>query len=891
MKRVKVRLLVLTAALCLSAVLYAVPVKPGMWQYVRLADGRRVLVEPRGDEREILYFDREGNVYVEAGKDVFRQTTLEEVQADTTRAAYVEAQIEQALQAKGAQKARRKAGYKDTSYFQGSKKGIVILAEFTDVKFHDYYQESKYGVSSVNGLYKRIVNEVGFNVEPFVGSVRDYFRDQSIDRNGNYQFDIDFDVVGPVALSQKRDYYGAPILRKDGTTFYRDSHVGYMIYEAVQLADKQGVDFSKYDWDGDGEVDEVFVIWAGQGEADQGGANTPYAVKSTLSARYTTDAKYASNANYYGYTTNGNAYTTPTYGALTLDGVKIDVFACSPEQATDKTWDYDEFGMRQSTSTVTGTRIFGIGTLCHEFSHCLGYHDLYDSSNTRNSGMGAWDIMSYGSYNGDGYCPAGYTAYERWAVGWLDPIVLDEPTVVEGLTALGDGGEAYVVYCRGNDKTGEFYTLENRQQTGWDTYLPWSGLLISHIDYNQTIWDNNSIKINPLTADSNNDHARISMFRAGTDVAGLLHWDAYPYEPDYFLPQKYADNATLAGKTGSEIASYLNEYYSSKGTTLNLGTQLNNELSATSTPAAVYYNSTAQTGNTAKPFADHEIHHITRNADGTVNFIYRYPEAASLALHEGAQAGDIYSTGLYDEVTIDRTLSAGKWSTMWLPFDLNQTEVRQYFGTDAMVAQFAGVTTTSKSTTVNFRTNTADDGSARTTSTQAGVPFLVKVSHDTKVGPFSYKKVTRESTDEASVTIDGWTFAGTKTSGLLPEGAYFISGNKFYRSVGKSTSKAYRAYFVATEADSTEGVASGFSPTFLQDSDPEHVIFYDDVYGDMGVDLDDVETSIDGVTSKNQSEAVDRIYNIQGQQVGTTATSRSLPKGIYIRNGRKVIIK
>lgn len=79
--------------------------------------------------------------------------------------------------------------------------------------------------------------------------------------------------------------------------------------------------------------------------------------------------------------------------SLTLDGVKINSYACSAE--------------------LSNTGIDGIGTICHEFSHCLGYPDLYDTDYTGNFGMSSFDLMDYGGYNGDGFCPAGYTAYEN----------------------------------------------------------------------------------------------------------------------------------------------------------------------------------------------------------------------------------------------------------------------------------------------------------------------------------------------------------------------------------------------------------------------------------------------------------------------------------------------
>ena len=87
--------------------------------------------------------------------------------------------------------------------------------------------------------------------------------------------------------------------------------------------------------------------------------------------------------------------------------------------------------------------------------------------------MSYWDLMDSGSYNGDGYCPAGYTSYERWVAGWLEPIVLTDSMTVEGMQALQDGGNAYIMYNDGHPD--EYFLLENRQHIGWDQGIPGHG--------------------------------------------------------------------------------------------------------------------------------------------------------------------------------------------------------------------------------------------------------------------------------------------------------------------------------------------------------------------------------------------------------------------------------
>jgi M6 family metalloprotease-like protein len=227
-----------------------------------------------------------------------------------------------------------------------------------------------------------------------------------------------------------------------------------MVIEALELADDD-VNYADYDWNGNGEVDQVYVVYCGKGEANGGAKSTIWPHEWELSS-----------AAYYG---DGS-------GAQTLDGVRIDTYACGAELN----------GM--------GT-IDGIGTMCHEFSHCLGYPDFYDTDYSGGPGMYCWDLMDMGSYNGDGFLPAGYTGYERWVAGWRQPVELKKTTSVSNLKALPDGGESYIIY---NDAhPDEFFMLENRQQVGWDSGLPCGGMLIVHCDYDATVWANNQPNDDP----------------------------------------------------------------------------------------------------------------------------------------------------------------------------------------------------------------------------------------------------------------------------------------------------------------------------------------------------------------------------------------------------------
>ena len=342
--------------------------------------------------------------------------------------------------------------------YQGKKRGLVILVNFSNLSMvtencHDeFYQQ---------------FNQIGYNHNNHIGSVHDYFYDQSYGT-----FDLSFDVVGPVTVSRQYSYYGANSAKKSNS----DLHVGQMISEACNLADGE-VNYSDYDWDGDGEVDQVYVIYAGYGEASGAPANTIWPHEFSLT---------------------GCAYNGDGDGPLTLDGVKIDTYACSCELAG-----------------YSGKTMMGIGTACHEFSHCLGLPDFYDVKYNGGFGMESWDIMDSGGYNGpdrNGEVPCGYTAYERWFAGWLNFAELNEMERIKDMPDLGTTPTSYIIYNNSNHD--EYFTLENRQNTRWFEYVNTSrnchGLLITHVDYSARAWLTNSVN-------TNSEHQRMSIVPADND--------------------------------------------------------------------------------------------------------------------------------------------------------------------------------------------------------------------------------------------------------------------------------------------------------------------------------------------------------------------------------------
>lgn len=429
------RLVFTFVALIVTLVINAVPAKRTTFIATQ-SDGTKLTLMLVGDEYHHYFLNMEtqekmlrkadGDYYVvsnEALQELSKKGAARRVQANAARRARL--------------KAPAKIG-STSGAMTGSKKGLVILVNFQDKKLANTHTQT---------VFNNQFNQVGYSENNHIGSVHDYFYDQSYK-----QFDLTFDVVGPVTVSKNMNYYGAN--DSEGS----DTHPAEMIIEACKLADAQGVNFKDYDWDGDGYVDQVYVIYAGYGEAYGASDDTIWPHEWTLSS-----------AQYYGDGT----------GRLNLDGKYIDTYACSCE-----------------LSGTRGTTLNGIGTACHEFSHCLGFPDFYDTSYAGGFGMNSWDLMDGGSYNGpDGYgeVPAGYTAYERYEAGWLEPEILDKAATITDMKPIGDEPEAYFIFNEA--ETNEWFVLENRQNKGWfkyvDTYTTPHGLLITHVDFDQTAWNNN----------------------------------------------------------------------------------------------------------------------------------------------------------------------------------------------------------------------------------------------------------------------------------------------------------------------------------------------------------------------------------------------------------------
>ena len=400
------------------------------------------------------------------------------------------------------------------------------------------FADKDFSMENPRETYDSIFNYRGFNKGAGLGCVADYFRDQS-----GGLLNLQFDVFGPYKVSQnaKKDANADSNTREYG----RDA-----MTEATKmwLAEDSTRSYRDYDWNNDTYVNQVIFIYAG----------------------YTGNQ---SKEHCYGCIWPN---TSSFYRIKTPDGFSISDYTCSGElRSNDKSW--------------------GIGTICHEFTHSLGLPDIYPtSSNSGYSMVDEWDLMDGGNFTNSGWCPPNYSGQQRMLMGWQTPIELTEPTTITDMKPLSEGGPVYLVRHTDN----EYYLLENRQWTGWDARLPGRGLVVFHVDYNASQWMGNRV---------NNDTTRRGY--------QLVHADNLDYDAWVAL---YTGGGKLKYTSGHNPFLSTSAYpWSTDSTDF-----VNDHLTDSSMPASLMYNK----NEAGSDYLSKAITNIRVSDDGLVSFDFMKEE-------------------------------------------------------------------------------------------------------------------------------------------------------------------------------------------------------------------------------------------------------------------------
>lgn len=276
-------------------------------------------------------------------------------------------------------------------------------------------------------------------------SMNKFFRDNSYDT---------FNVTGNVTtkfytMNHTMAYYGRYETSSPPVSGYGNSQ--NLTYDALMAADAD-IDYSQYDQDSDGYVDHLLVIHAGNDEASSGVSNDIWSHAWGLNSL-----------------------------AVKLDGKWLNAYTMLSESDP-------------------------IGVFVHEFGHDLGLPDLYDTDYSSDGGCGRWEVMASGSWNNGGASPSMLSAWCRIELGWISPTAVSADTA--GLTAKRVFDNQTVFKIIVNNSNSEYFLVENRQLTGWDSYLPGSGLLIWHINDSASGNTRDNYRLVDLEEWDNNNDAR-----------------------------------------------------------------------------------------------------------------------------------------------------------------------------------------------------------------------------------------------------------------------------------------------------------------------------------------------------------------------------------------------
>lgn len=722
--------------------------------------------------------------------------------------------------------AKRRAARYDYNKF----KGLIILVGFNDKPFSrdDYKDLVTDMVNKEN--YDGYVDAKGVK-QQYTGSVRDYFSD-----NSGGKFKPQFDIVGPYTIDYSQ--YDAN----------KTSNANKLVNAAINAADAD-VDFSNYDGDGDGYVDLVYFIFAGNG------------------------ANYSGNDERLFWPHRSTIHYNYQY--VKKDGILLRDYASSVEL----------YGWTSSPATVI---IDGIGTICHEFSHVLGLPDFYDTDGDGSGGTsnhpGIWSVMAAGSYENISRTPVGYSLYERYSVGFAD-----EP---QKITKAGEYSlEPLTTSMTGwridTPQENEFFLFENRQKsTKWDAYLPGSGMLVHRVDLtNSTVWSLTNANGNRVNADPKHNYYEV--VRAGGANKSGSASDLFPGNAKVTMLNNTTTPANLLTWAGKETQWGLKNIKMAEGVitfdiedtyvlvgltlppTLNVAVGLTRSIDFEATPSYAHYTLTWKSDNESVATVDSE---------GKVTGVSAGICTITVTSDNGLEASCDVTVEALDNVTVDEFKKKDVETEAML--QLTDAEVLYVYEKTIYLRDAKGCIMLSN-TALDVKTNDVVNGT-----------IYVKVSK-------SNDMILAEAVEGVTAT-DGLTVtAGTEvkphevkleelTSAsygdyVVMKDVTLVRDNGVWAVSGDTKVRLYNLFQIPdiSVPKSTDGKTYNITGIFQTNVVDDTVI--QEI--EMLKSPEEVTSSGISTVSRSGAETDAPLYNLQGQRVNGTV------KGLLIRNGRKFLNK
>lgn len=561
----------------------------------------------------------------------------------------------------------------------------------------------------------------------------------------------------------------------------------------------------------------------------------------------------------YGQNTSGPANTmwakVSNFSSVPIkDGYSFGRGGCQSELMFNDKY-YEDYAKNFPDEASTTPWINGIGPFIHEFSHGMGLPDLYvtttgDVTKAHNQSMQAWDVMDYGIYNNNGYRPAAYTAWEQEAMGWITIEELKEPTLNISLTPVIDGGKAYKIQ-NPNNKPNEYIVLENIQLSGINGKAFGHGLLAYHVDYANDVV---SMGDNP---NNTAGHPRVAVIPSGGDSypAALIHSEDEPATADkpYSYDEWKAMHAATPFPGTTDVKTLTDEQ---------------------KLPNFCFY-----AGNTTtKNSVGHSLYRIKEAENGTITF--NYDMEGALTLTDGESITDLQPyAGQTCDIIYKRTFTQDKMATICLPFDYKKQAGETIYTFKGIEKEGDKYIATMQE--VNTETLTAN------------TPYMYLPAATGEVD-FSGTYNIPATIEAGETTVDDWTFKGTfdKQQWVeAPTDAIYgfsaqdvseqgISQGQFVKVGAMVEIPALRCYIEHKQSSTPAPQQTNRRA----DGEELPTIIYLRLLDASGhaTAIGSVQTATGSVTFDDSAW-----YSLDG----TRRTGKPAQKGVYINQGKKIVIK